>query len=44
MLGADPDDSDWRIVISRLRNLETASQRARDWMQAFGSRQRDFAV
>jgi hypothetical protein len=33
MLGADQDDSDWRIVISRLRRLETGSQRARDWMR-----------
>ena len=33
MLGADQDDSDWRIVISRLRRLDTASQRARDWMR-----------
>ncbi|HXW54782.1 MAG TPA: hypothetical protein VEJ67_03465 [Candidatus Cybelea sp.] len=33
MLGAGPDDSDWRLVISRLRRLETTSQRARDWMR-----------
>jgi hypothetical protein len=33
MLGADPDHSDWRLVTSRLRHLETASQRARDWMR-----------
>jgi len=33
MLGADPNDSDWRLVIRRLRRLETASQRARDWMR-----------
>jgi hypothetical protein len=33
MLGAGPDDADWRLVISRLRRLETASQRARDWMR-----------
>jgi hypothetical protein len=33
MLGADSDDSDWRSVISRLRRLETTSQRARDWMR-----------
>jgi hypothetical protein len=33
MLGADPDDSDWRLVPSRLRHLETARQRTRDWMR-----------
>jgi hypothetical protein len=33
MLGANPDDSNWRTVIRRLRKLETASQRARDWMR-----------
>jgi hypothetical protein len=33
MLDADPDDSDWRLVIRRLRHLETTSQRARDWMR-----------
>jgi hypothetical protein len=33
MLGADPDDSDWRLILSRLRCLETASQRSRDWMR-----------
>lgn len=33
MLNVDPNDSDWRLVISRLRRLETASQRIRDWMR-----------
>ena len=33
LLKADPDDSDWRVVISRLRSLETASQRTRDWLR-----------
>jgi hypothetical protein len=30
---ANPDDTDWRLVISRLRRLETGRQRARDWMR-----------
>jgi hypothetical protein len=33
MLGADRNDSDWRIVLSRLRRLETPGQRARDWIR-----------
>ena len=33
MLDTNPDDTDWRLVISRLRRLETGRQRARDWMR-----------
>ncbi len=32
-LDANPDDTDWRLVISRLRRLETGPQRVRDWMR-----------
>jgi hypothetical protein len=35
MLGGETSDSDWRLVIRRLRRLETPSQRIRDWLRFF---------
>lgn len=35
MLGDDSADSDWRLITIRLRHLETAGQRIRDWMRLF---------
>jgi hypothetical protein len=33
MLGTDPHASDWRLVLDRLRGLETIKQRTRDWVR-----------